>query len=205
MSPKSRPISSRPLAIPHLGKYTCESMANRSRMLPPVEVVPPLSNALRYSSATDLRCSSVMDSLVTAIAGSLSDGCGVGSGRLPVGGPGRAVGERDDRAEGGAAGPVRLRGRRRDAVADAVQAGDRVAGVVEDLAVGVGARAALGVEGAAGDQCRVVRAGRADRPHRRVGAPRFVADEAVEQQLHGRLAAMEVLVDAGSGEAVEPL
>jgi len=29
-------------------------------MLPPVEVTPPLSKALRYSSATDLRCSSVI-------------------------------------------------------------------------------------------------------------------------------------------------
>src|SRR3954469_6176194 len=39
---------------------TWASSANRSRMLPPVEVVPALSKALRYSRATDLRCSSVM-------------------------------------------------------------------------------------------------------------------------------------------------
>src|SRR5918998_1284112 len=59
-SPKSRPISSLPLARPHFGKYTCASSANRSRRLPPSEVTPPLSKALRYSSATDFRCSSVI-------------------------------------------------------------------------------------------------------------------------------------------------
>jgi hypothetical protein len=37
-------------------------------MLPPVDVTPLLSNALRYSSATDFRCSSVIVSLLTAIA-----------------------------------------------------------------------------------------------------------------------------------------
>src|SRR5919202_3199377 len=36
-------------------------------MLPPVLVVPALSKALRYSSATDLRCSSVMVWVVTAM------------------------------------------------------------------------------------------------------------------------------------------
>src|SRR4029078_7423539 len=36
-------------------------------MLPPSEVPPPLSNALRYSSATDFRCSSVMVFVVSAI------------------------------------------------------------------------------------------------------------------------------------------
>ncbi len=65
-SPNIRPISSLPLASPHFGKYTWASSANRSRMLPPVEVVPPLSNALRYSIATDLRCSSVITLVVSA-------------------------------------------------------------------------------------------------------------------------------------------
>src|SRR5687768_13357735 len=37
-------------------------------MLPPDDVTPLLSNALRYSSATDLRCSSVMVSRVRVIA-----------------------------------------------------------------------------------------------------------------------------------------
>src|SRR6516164_5106898 len=37
-------------------------------MLPPSEVVPPLSKALRYSMATDLRCSSVMVCLLSAMA-----------------------------------------------------------------------------------------------------------------------------------------
>src|ERR1700761_1344101 len=36
-------------------------------MLPPVEVTPPLSNAFRYSRATDLRCSSVMRSCDSAM------------------------------------------------------------------------------------------------------------------------------------------
>ena len=34
-------------------------------MLSPVDVTPPLSNALRYSSATDLRCSSVITLVVS--------------------------------------------------------------------------------------------------------------------------------------------
>ena len=36
-------------------------------MLSPVEVTPPLSNAFKYSRATDLRCSSVMVSRVRLI------------------------------------------------------------------------------------------------------------------------------------------
>src|SRR5687768_9539444 len=42
-------------------------MLKRSRMLPPSEVTPPWSKAFRYSSATDLRCSSVMLCLVSVI------------------------------------------------------------------------------------------------------------------------------------------
>jgi hypothetical protein len=37
-------------------------------MLSPAEVTPPLSNAFRYSSATDLRCSSVIVCRVRVIA-----------------------------------------------------------------------------------------------------------------------------------------
>src|SRR5260370_42408767 len=48
---------------------TCASSAKRSRMLPPVDVIPALSSALRYSRATDLRCSSVMVCLATAMVG----------------------------------------------------------------------------------------------------------------------------------------
>src|SRR3954451_16310987 len=59
-SPNNLPMSSLPLAKPHFGKYTCASLANSDRMLSPVDVMPPLSNALRYSIATDLRCSSVI-------------------------------------------------------------------------------------------------------------------------------------------------
>src|SRR6516164_1732494 len=55
-----RAISSLPLAMPHLGKYTVALSSNRSRMFPPLEVTPPWSKADRYSRATDLRCSSVM-------------------------------------------------------------------------------------------------------------------------------------------------
>src|SRR4051812_38115253 len=57
------------MARPHLGNMTCASSAKRSRMLPPVDVVPPLSNALRYSTATDLRCSSVIVCVATAMVG----------------------------------------------------------------------------------------------------------------------------------------
>src|SRR5436309_879531 len=71
-SPNSFPISALPLARPHFAKYTWLSSANRSRMLPPVDVTPPLSNALRYSRATDLRCSSVIVFVVTATVRLLS-------------------------------------------------------------------------------------------------------------------------------------
>src|SRR5215472_9603768 len=67
-SPNILPISSLPLARPHFGKYTCASSANSDRMLSPEDVTPPLSNAFRYSSATDLRCSSVIVCLVRAMA-----------------------------------------------------------------------------------------------------------------------------------------
>jgi len=44
------------------------SSANSSRMLAPVLVTPPWSNALRYSRATDFRCSLVIVCVVTAMA-----------------------------------------------------------------------------------------------------------------------------------------
>src|SRR5947208_13705046 len=69
-SPNIRPICSLPSASPHFGQDTWASSANRSRMLPPVEVVPPASNAFRYSSATDLRCSSVICCVATAMLAS---------------------------------------------------------------------------------------------------------------------------------------
>src|ERR1051325_2940766 len=68
-SVNSWPICFLPVARPHFGKNTCASSANRSRMLPPLDVTPALSNALRYSSATDLRCSSVIVSFETATVG----------------------------------------------------------------------------------------------------------------------------------------
>src|SRR3954471_20462240 len=205
MSANSWPISFLPVARPHLANMTWASSANKSRMLPPVEVVPALSKALRYSRATDLRCSSVIVWVATATGNSLSrrgtSRSGRGGGeragladRLAVGGLGGPVGEGDDRAEGGAAGPVGLGGRGGDAVAHAVEAGDRRSGVVEDLPLGVRAGAALRVEGAPGDETRVVRTAAADRPHGRVDAAWFVLDRPVEQQLNrlfpagGRLA-----------------
>src|SRR4051794_20274463 len=214
MSANSWPISFLPVARPHLGNMTWASSANRSRMLPPVKVVPALSKALRYSRATDLRCSSVIVWVVTATGtpcrteGWSGRCCGEQAGLadgFAVGGLGGAVGEGDDRAEGGAAGPVGLCGGGGDAVADAVEAGDRRPGVVEDLRLGVGARAALRVERAPGDEAGVVRATFADRPHGRVDAARFVLDRSVEQQLDRLLAAVEVLVDPVLGEPVEPL
>src|SRR3982074_1314840 len=68
-SANSLPISSLPVAIPHLGNATWASSAKRSRMLAPVDVVPPLSKALRYSRATDLRCSSVIVCIAMVIVG----------------------------------------------------------------------------------------------------------------------------------------
>src|SRR3954447_7776089 len=198
-SPNSCPISSLPLARPHLGKYTCASSANRSRMLPPVDVTPALSNALRYSSATDLRCSSVIVSVLTAMVSPLSgrgDGVGCLLNGLRVGGVRGAVGEGDDGAERRAAGPVRARRRGRDAVADAVQPGDRAVEVVDHLTVGRRLWAALGVERSPRHEGRVIRARCGDRPHGEVLAARLLLDEPVEQLLDGALAAAEVLVHA---------
>src|SRR3954469_15278885 len=212
MSANSWPISFLPVARPHLGNMTWASSAKRSRMLPPVEVVPALSKALRYSRATDLRCSSVIVWVATATgllavqrdwSGRCRDERAGLADPFAVGGLRSSVGEGDDRTEGGAAGPVGLGGRGGHAVADAVEAGDRRPGVVEDLRLGVGARAALRVERAPGDETRVVGAAVADRPHGRVGAARLVLDRPVEQQLDRLLAAMEVLVDPVLGEAVE--
>src|SRR4051812_17509503 len=213
MSANSWPISFLPVARPHLGNMTWASSANRSRMLPPVKVVPALSKALRYSRATDLRCSSVIVWVVTATGTPCrtegwsgrcrGEWAGLADG-FAVGGLGGAVGEGDDRAEGGAAGPVGLCGWGGDAVADPVEAGDRPTGVVQDLRLGVRARAALRVEGASGDEAGVVGPVAADRPHGRVAPPGLLLDRPVEQQLHGLLPAVEVLVDAALGEAVEP-
>src|SRR4051794_11245884 len=217
MSANSWPISFLPVARPHLGNMTWASSANRSRMLPPVEVVPALSKALRYSRATDLRCSSVIVWVATATGAPCREkGWRNRSGRgwseraalanrFPVGGLRGSVGEGDDRAEGGAAGPVGLGGRGGDAVAHAVEARDRRSRVVEDLRLGVRARATLRIEGAPGDETRVVRAAAADRPHSRVRAARLVLDRPVEQQLNRLLAAVEVLVHPVLGEPVEPL
>ena len=170
-----------------------------------MEVTPPLSKALRYSIATDLRCSSVMVWVATC-HGLLSDvrrSAPLSAGRSRVPRLGGEVGEGDDRAERGAARPVGARRGRGDAVADAVEAGDRLADVVEHLAVGVGARAALGVEVAAGEQRGVVGALAADRIHGRVVAAGLLLDGAVEEQLDLALAAVEVVVLARLGEAVE--
>src|SRR3954453_8909589 len=104
---------------------TWASSAKRSRMLPPVLVTPALSKALRYSSATDLRCSSVMVRVATAIMGSVSGGRDEG-GPLAVGRGGGAVGEGEHRAEGAPARPVGVARGRRHAVADAVEPRDRV-------------------------------------------------------------------------------
>src|SRR5436309_1656006 len=84
-SEKSWPICCLPVARPHLGKNTCASSANKSRMLPPLDVLPPLSNAFRYSSATDLRCSSVIVSFEIATASLLSAALHFGRDRAQLG------------------------------------------------------------------------------------------------------------------------
>ncbi len=66
------------------------------------------------------------------------------------------------------------------------------ADVVEHLPVRIDLRAPLRVERAAGHERRVVGAAVADRPHRRVGAPRFLLDVSVEHQRDRPLAAAEV-------------
>src|SRR4051812_28739679 len=116
-------MSSLPVATPHLGNITWASAANRSRMLPPVDVVPAWSKALRYSRATDLRCSSVIVWVAMATGTPCrAEGWRAWSGRprgeragladrFSVGGLGGPVGEGDDGTEGGAAGPVGLGGR----------------------------------------------------------------------------------------------
>src|SRR4026209_2948966 len=86
-------MASLPLARPHLGKWTWASSAKMSRMLPPVDVTPPLSKAFRYSSATDFRCSSVMVCVLTAMHRLLSRAhphVAVDPGREPI----RVAGDR---------------------------------------------------------------------------------------------------------------
>src|SRR5512133_485951 len=126
-------------------------------MLPPSSVTPARSNAFRYCTTSALRSSSVMTGSFPEVGG-LGDGLRLGD-PLGVGGDGRPVGQGEDRAQGGPAGPVGLGRGRGDAVADPVQAGDGAVLVVQDLAVGGGLGAALGVQGPAGDQGGVVGAG----------------------------------------------
>src|SRR5919205_1268117 len=53
-------------------------------MLSPVDVTPPLSKAFRYSSATDLRCSSVMTRVLSAtVISSCCENAGTAWGRAP--------------------------------------------------------------------------------------------------------------------------
>src|SRR3954447_26265717 len=66
-------------------------------MLPPVLVTPPWSKALRYSSATDLRCSSVMIWVVRAMVVSLSVLQALRP--RPAARRANAVGEHQDRTE----------------------------------------------------------------------------------------------------------
>src|ERR1700750_2866134 len=139
-------------------------------MLSPVDVTPPFSNALRYSS--------VIVSVLTAMGlllwvsgrgrgrGWLLHGLGVRRGR-------RAIGEGDDRAERRACAPVRASRGGGDAVADAVEPGDGAVEVVDHLPVGRRLRPALGVERPARHERGVVGARAGDGPHRRVlAAPR---------------------------------
>src|SRR5208337_5683057 len=65
---------------------------------------------------------------------------------LRIRGFGREIREGEDRPERGPAGPIGARRGRGDAVADAVEAGNRAVARVEHLAVGGRLWAALGVE-----------------------------------------------------------
>jgi hypothetical protein len=114
--------------------------------------------------------------------------------RLVVDGLRRPVGERDDRPERGATGPVGTARSGRDAVADAVEPGNGLVLAVEHLPFGAGARTALGVERAAGDRGRIVGPLGADRPRGRIPAPRLFLDRTVEQLLDLPLATVEALV-----------
>src|SRR2546430_7589786 len=102
-----------------------------------------------------------------------------------------------------AACPVRTPRRRGDAVANAVEPGNRLVEVIQDLAVGRRLRTALGVEGPTRDQGGVVGPAVRNRPHGGVLAARLLLDRAVEQDLHSLLAATEVLVDAFARQLVE--
>ena len=101
---------------------------------------------------------------------------------------GRAIGECHDWADRGSTRPVRHRRHRCGAVAQRVQAWNRLAEVIQYLPVRVRAWAALGVQRPADHQHRVVRPAAADRPQRRVFAAGLVLDRSVELQLDGRLA-----------------
>src|SRR3954462_6199931 len=92
--------------MPHLGNITWASGAKSSRMLSPVEVTPPLSNALRYSSATDLRCSSVIVCVLTATAAPFAR-C---PSRRRAGPPPPGAGGRPRGWGGGGRGGVKARG-----------------------------------------------------------------------------------------------
>ncbi len=72
---------------------------------------------------------------------------------------------------------------------------------VDDLAVGIEDRATLGVERAGAKQNGVVGAFPGDRRHVAVGKT-AIGRGIVEERVNGRLAAVEILVDAGFGKAV---
>ena len=82
--------------------------------------------------------------------------------------------------------------------------GYRGAGVVEYLPVRADLGPTLRVERAAGDERRVVGAGLADRPHRRVGAAQLLPDVPVEHHRDRPLASSEVGVLAAARQLVEP-
>src|ERR1700722_15205925 len=130
-------------------------------MLPPVEVTPPLSNAFRYSIATDFRCSSVIVWMVSAMivscfsAARIRVACGlihkrevltVSARQLFVRAVRREIRERQNGTQRGPARPIGTCRRRCNAIADAIQTHNRSAHMIEHLSVGIGYRTALCIE-----------------------------------------------------------
>src|SRR4029079_7796706 len=176
-------------------------------MLPPSQVFPALSKAFRYSITTDLRCSSVMVCLATAIDllleailhPSPASALLMLSGQLLaflVSGGGRPISESQNGTDRSPASAVSAGRRRGDAIADAVKAGNWCGVMLDHVAGHVGLRSTLGIEIAAGEQSCVVRSLVGNRKHGRIGPRRRRRYRTIEQQLDLTLAPMKVKISS---------